>query len=122
GLEDHRHVAPFGRQVGLSVGQKAFAEVNRAVGRLLEAGDHPEHCRLAATGRAEQRQEAAFPHVERQGVDGRTATRPEILADMIENQLRHGTTPFGRCLASNSRTNIITTTMAMTMTDIAEAR
>jgi len=48
----------------------------------LEARDHPECCRLAATARPEQREELSFADRERHVVDG--GGLPEALADALE--------------------------------------
>ena len=49
---------------------------------------------LAATGRAEQRQELAVGDREVDAIDG--SGRAEALRDLLEPYARHGTTPSGR--------------------------
>ena len=49
---------------------------------MLKAADHAQRRRLAAAGRAEQRQEFAVPHIERDPVHrGRL---PEVLVELAE--------------------------------------
>jgi len=55
GLEDHAEVAAVHRHVGHVSG----ADVNAALVRRLEAGDHAQRRGLAAAGRPEQREELA---------------------------------------------------------------
>ncbi|MCY1243856.1 hypothetical protein D9M72_568930 [compost metagenome] len=95
GLEHHRHVALFRRQRPRGIGKPTLAIVDRAIRRLLEAGDHAQHRGLAAARWSEQRQKPAFAHRQRHVGDGRTAAA-EILGEVIEDQLRHGSTPSGR--------------------------
>ncbi len=40
-----------GGSIVCGIGEQTFAEMDRTVRRLLEAGDHPQHCRLATAGR-----------------------------------------------------------------------
>jgi hypothetical protein len=47
----------------------APADLDLALGRLVEAGDHPQRRRLAAAGRAEQREELAGLHLEVDVID-----------------------------------------------------
>ena len=54
-LEDHAHPA----LVGLDAGDVAAVDEHPARGRPVESGDDAERCRLAATGRAEERKELA---------------------------------------------------------------
>ena len=79
GLEHHRHVAPLRRQrICGSASRRSPRWIDPSVG-CLEAGDHPQHRRLAAAGRPEQRQETAFADFERQRFDRGAAARAEIL-------------------------------------------
>jgi hypothetical protein len=71
-LEDRVDVAPI-RGEGRHV---APAKLDRAGGRLLEPGDHPQRRRLAATRRAEQREELATLDLERQVVDRHEIAEP----------------------------------------------
>ena len=71
-LEDRVDVALVGRLPGDGL----LAEVDRALGRLLEAADHPQRRRLAAAGRAEEREEAAPLDLEREVVDGGDLVEP----------------------------------------------
>ena len=52
------------------VGDVDAVEQDPALGRQLEAGDHPEGRRLARAGRAEHREELAVADVEVDAVDG----------------------------------------------------
>ena len=65
-LEDRVDVALVRRDAG----DRLAGEEDLALGRLLEAGDHPQGRRLAAAGRAEQAVErAAAAIVQRHPVD-----------------------------------------------------
>ena len=65
-LEDGVDVALVRRQAD----DVTVAEEDPALARLLEPADHAQGRRLAAPGRAEQREEAAVLHLEREVVDG----------------------------------------------------
>src|SRR5581483_1768291 len=52
------------------------AELDAAGRRLLETADHPQRRRLAASGRTEERREAAVLDVERERVDGHDVVEP----------------------------------------------
>jgi hypothetical protein len=65
-LEDRIDLAPVGRHAD----DRDALDRDRALGRLLEAGDHPQRRRLAAPRRAQQREELAVVNVEVQPVDG----------------------------------------------------
>ena len=77
-LEDRVHVAFEGRETGdLLAGQ-----LDPALGRALESGDHPQHGRLARAGRAEHREELAVGYLQiDSGHGGRLAER---LAQALE--------------------------------------
>jgi hypothetical protein len=64
-LEDGVDVALVRRDAG----DRVPVEEDLALVRLLEAGDHPERCRLAAAGRAEQAGERRVRDPERHRVD-----------------------------------------------------
>ena len=49
----------------------SMPDQDRSLGRLLEAGQQPQRGRLAASRRAEQREELAAAHGEVHAVDGR---------------------------------------------------
>src|SRR5437867_8667848 len=71
-LEDDADVAAVGRPVG----DRGAGDQDVALRRLLEAGDHPQRGRLARAAGAEQREEAAALHRERDVVnDAATAER-----------------------------------------------
>ena len=74
-----------GRLSGGSRGDVAAAEHDPAAGRELEAADHPQRRRLAAAGRAEQREELAGRHVERDVVHGTDVAEP--LLEAVEADL-----------------------------------
>ncbi len=78
GLEDRVDVALVGRLLG----DVLAAEVDAALGRVLEAADHPQRRRLAAARRAEQRVEGAALDRERELVDG--GHLAEALGDALE--------------------------------------
>ena len=100
-------------------GERLAVEPDRALGRLLEAGEHAQQRGLAAAGGAEQRVELALVDVERLVVDGdesaeplgdgaeldeglcrRVVPRLEFAAHRAEHVLRHappmlGASPLG---------------------------
>ena len=84
-LEHHRDVA----LARLHVGDVGVADRDRAVGDLLEAGDHPQQRRLAAAGRADQHHELAVRDLERDLVDGLDAAGID-LRDRCESDAAHG--------------------------------
>src|SRR5580704_2381298 len=59
--------------------------------RKLEAGDHPEHCRLAASGRPQEAEELAVVHGEGRGFDGDEIT--EGFVKVLNLDFRHGPSP-----------------------------
>ena len=81
-LEDGVHVALVRREPD----DVAVAEEDPAGRRVLEAADHPEGRRLAAAGRAEQREERAPWDLERDAVD--RARLAELLDDFLEPHVR----------------------------------
>ncbi len=64
------------------------AELDPALGRQVEATDHPERRRLAAARRPEQGEELAGPDRERDGVDRHDLAEP--LRQALEADLRLG--------------------------------
>ena len=68
-LEDRVDVALVGRQPG----DVLALELDRALGRLLEAADHPQRRGLAAAARAEEAEELAVADLEVDVVDGEEA-------------------------------------------------
>jgi hypothetical protein len=72
GLEDRVDVALVRRDADGG----AAVDLDLALGRLVEAGDHAQRRRLAAAGRAEQRQELAGLHLEVDGVDSDEIAEP----------------------------------------------
>ena len=71
--------------VRLGVRDVLVADVDRPVGRLLEPGDHPQRGRLAAAGRAEQREER--PGRDRQGQVVDRDEGAEALRDAFQPQV-----------------------------------
>ena len=92
-LEDGVDVALVGRPAG----DRLLAEVDRALGRLLEAADHPQRRRLAAAGRAEQGEEAAAVDLERELVDG------DHVVEALRDRSRRTSTVIGVAGASSRR-------------------
>ena len=84
GLEDHRHVALAGRQVG----HVAAADPDLAFGGLLEPRDHPQERRLAAARRPDEHEELTVCDPQRDLFDGAHAS--VRLADSVELDLGHG--------------------------------
>ena len=82
-LEHHRDIAILRRDVV----DDALADPERAVADLLEAGDHPEAGRLAATGRSDEHHEFAICDFEVEIVDREDVTI--FLGDMVERNGRH---------------------------------
>jgi hypothetical protein len=80
-LEHRVHVALVGRDAD----RRAAVDLDRAVRRLVEAGDHPERRRLAATGRPEQGEELAGMHLEVDVVDRDEI--PESLGDAAQDDV-----------------------------------
>ena len=80
GLEHHVRVAFVGRQA------RGVRTVHQdpALGRGLEAGEHPQRRRLAAPARPQQREELPASHVEADAVDGDDLA--EALHDVVEGQ------------------------------------
>ena len=81
-LEDRVDVAVVGRDAG----DRPAGQQDLALGRLLEAGDHPQRRRLAAARRAEQAGERAVRDPQRHPVDGDDV--PEPLRDVEELDVR----------------------------------
>ena len=77
-LEDHGHVAVAGRQIV----DEFAVESDRPRSHVLEAGDHPQHGRLAAARRADEDHELALldGKVERAARPRRRSQRPSSLA------------------------------------------
>src|SRR5206468_8148586 len=71
-LEDGVDVALVRREAA----HLTVAEEDVTLGRLLEPADHPERRRLPATGRAEQREEAAALDTEAEIVDRDDVVEP----------------------------------------------
>src|SRR5215210_400905 len=92
-----------GVDVTLVCGQPAdlvVAEVDAALGGLLEAADHAQRRRLAAAGRAEQGEEAAALHLQAQVVDRDDVVEP--LGDVDEPDVGNRRHLFTRLHASES--------------------
>ena len=86
-LEDHRDVAILRGDVV----DDALADLEVALGDLLEAGDHPQAGGLAAAGRADQDHELAVLDLEVEVLDGGEVA--EALPDVIERHGGHVRTP-----------------------------
>ena len=92
--------------VRLGVGDVLVAEVDPPGGRLLEPGHHPQRRRLAASGRAEQREERALRDGQVEVVDGGEraerlgdAGQAKILApDAAARRLRHAPSTYWNAL------------------------
>ena len=74
---------------------------DRAVGRVLEPGDHPQRGRLAAARRPEQHEELLVGDVEGQVVDGDDVAEP--LRDVLERDPSHGGSPSAVSVSSRRR-------------------
>ena len=83
-LEDHRDVAVPRREVG----DVAAADLDRALGDLLEAGDHAQQRRLPAARRPDEDDELAVVDLERDVVD-RDDVAAEPLRDMGQADTGH---------------------------------
>src|SRR5690606_23267113 len=86
-LEDHRHVAPLGRQAGLGRGDDLVADRDRAAGGREESGHHPQRGGLAAARGAEQRDQLAFLDRQVQVVDGHIVV--EGAGNIAKHELAH---------------------------------
>ena len=84
-LEDHRDVAAPRREVG----HVGAADRDLPRGHLLEAGDHPQQRRLAATGRADEHHELAVADLQADVVDGGDVAGVD-LRQLLELDLGHG--------------------------------
>jgi hypothetical protein len=82
GLEDGVDVA----LVGGNADRRAAVDLDLALGRLVEAGDHPEGRRLAAARRPEQGEELPGLHLEVDAVDRDEV--PEPLRDAAQRDVR----------------------------------
>ena len=87
-LEHHGDVARARRQVV----HDAVADLDLAVGDLLETGDHAQGGRLAAAGRADEHDELAVLDVEVQVGDGAVAVAVG-LGDVVEGDCGHRDLP-----------------------------
>ena len=67
----------------------------RAVGDVLEAGDHAQGGGLAAARGSDEHEELAVGDVERQVLHGMEAVVVDLV-DMVQHQFRHGYTPSTR--------------------------
>src|SRR5205814_683711 len=67
-LEDHRHAPSLRRHHALRRRESPLAHPDLAGLRLEEPGDETERGRLAAAGRAEERDELAGLHLQREAV------------------------------------------------------
>ncbi len=88
-LEDHRDVAVL----GVDVVDDAVTDGDGALAQLLEPGHQAQRRGLAAARRAEQHEQLAVGHVQRQVVDGGGVA--EALGDAVEADLCQRA-PFGR--------------------------
>ena len=83
-LEHHRDVAVL----GLDVVDDPVADPDRALGRILEPGDHAQRGGLPAARRAEQHEELAVVDLEREVVDG------DDVAEALRHVLEHAPGPY----------------------------
>src|SRR5205823_9355508 len=83
-LEDHRDVARARRQIG----DVTAVDADRALGGVLQPGDHAKERGLATAGRAHQDEELAALDLERAVVD-RADAAAEDLADLFEHDPGH---------------------------------
>ena len=74
-LEDHRHVALFGRQRARLRGHQPVADMDLAVGGLQETRDQPQRRGLAAAGRAQQADQLSMVDPQRDVIDHRKRTK-----------------------------------------------
>ena len=86
-LEDHRDVAVLGREVV----DHAVADLELALGDVLEAGDHAQRGRLAAARRADEDQELLVLDLEVEIVDGDHIAVP--FPDVVERNRGHANLP-----------------------------
>ena len=82
-LEDHRDVASAGREVV----DDALADEDPPVRQLLQAGEHPQRGRLAATGWADEDEELAVGDLHREVVHGGGSV--EALRDVLVGHAGH---------------------------------
>jgi hypothetical protein len=91
-LKDHRDVAISRRDLV----DDSFADRDRALADLLQAGDHPKSRRLAASGRPDDDDEFAVTYRKGQVIDGADSIRID-LCDMLKDDCGHRSN--GQCLA-----------------------
>jgi hypothetical protein len=115
GLEHHGQLA-LGRRLA---GDVAAIDVDGAAAGVLQAGDQPQQCRLAATRRADEDDELAIlDHQVEPGDDGR---RSEGLGDVLERDVSHGFLPEGLFLPIASGNSVISVTSPHRMSGRAPA-
>ncbi len=83
GLKHHSHAA-IGR---LDIVHALAADRKLPAGDVLEAGDHPQKRGLAAAGRADEDDQLALFHLQRNAVDD--IDRTVGLADIAKSKLSH---------------------------------
>jgi hypothetical protein len=103
-LEHHGDVSVPRREVG----HVTSADRDLTGRDLLEPGDRPQECRLAAAGRTDERDELAIPDPERDVVD-RDHVAGIHLADVPERDLRHES---GMDTTSSTELVLTTTTLS----------
>jgi hypothetical protein len=97
-LEDHRDV-PVARRDAV---HHLAADGDRAGGGLLQAGDQPQRCCLAAARGPHQHEELAVGHLERH-VGDRADPTGELLRDLVQADLCHRYPPIPSVPCSRSR-------------------
>ena len=96
-LEDHRHVPVAGRDVV----DDLVVEADRSRRDLLQAGDHPQHGRLAAARRSDEDDELSLVDEQVEPADSLDAVRKD-LRQLLEGQRRQAA-PCQSNLGSQTR-------------------
>jgi len=94
-LKDHRDVAISRRDLV----DDSFADRDRALADLLQAGDHPKSRRLAASGRPDDDDEFAVTYRKGQVIYGAHSIRVD-LCHMLKDDFGHRSN--GQCLAPDA--------------------
>ena len=100
-LEDHRHVALFGRQRARFRGHQPVADMDLAVGRFQETRDQPQRRGLAAAGGAEQADQLSMVDFQGDVIDHRK--RGKALGQATQINRRQSSPPVLVLAGVNAR-------------------
>lgn len=122
-LENHTQIALFGRNIDILFldGDLLSAQLYLTGGQIFKSGYHSERCRLAAAGRAEEREALAFLDGKIEIIDGGNCTQQlccKILADISQYYLIHNYAFF---LSLRTALTMVLSTMMSTIAMAARA-